>query len=69
MAVMRAVCPSEVARMRVRNSQRQFADSARQLLAKARGEADRLRHEYIGTEHLLLALTAETEGIAATALR
>ena len=47
----------------------QFTDSARQLIAKARAEAHRLRHEYIGTEHLLLALTAQTQGVAATALR
>jgi ATP-dependent Clp protease ATP-binding subunit ClpC len=55
--------------MRARDNQPQFADSAHLLLAKARGEADRLRHEYIGTEHLLLALTTETKGNAATALR
>jgi ATP-dependent Clp protease ATP-binding subunit ClpC len=55
--------------MRPKDSQPQFADSTRQLLAKARGEADRLRHDFIGTEHLLLALAAETQGVAATVLR
>ena len=47
----------------------QFTDSARQALARARDEADRLRHPYIGTEHLVLALTTEAEGGAVTLLR
>jgi ATP-dependent Clp protease ATP-binding subunit ClpC len=45
-----------------------LADSARQLLAQARSEADRLRHAYIGTEHLLLALASDTTSGAATTL-
>jgi ATP-dependent Clp protease ATP-binding subunit ClpC len=47
----------------------QFTDAARQVLALARDEADRLHHEYIGTEHLVLALTRQTQGVVATALR
>jgi ATP-dependent Clp protease ATP-binding subunit ClpC len=46
----------------------QLTDSARQVLALARDEAHRLRHEYIGTEHLVLALTRQTQGFAVTAL-
>jgi ATP-dependent Clp protease ATP-binding subunit ClpA len=42
-----------------------FTDDTRGVLAGARGEADRLRHEYIGTEHVLLALTQEGQGAAA----
>jgi ATP-dependent Clp protease ATP-binding subunit ClpC len=34
-----------------------------------RGESLRLGHNYVGTEHLLLALVAEEEGIAGRVLR
>lgn len=46
-----------------------FSDSGRELLEAARAEARRLRHEYVGTEHILLALTSQTGGIALAALR
>ena len=46
----------------------QLTESAREVLELARDEAERLRHEYIGTEHLVLALTRQTEGFAVTAL-
>lgn len=36
-----------------------FTDGARRLLAGARAEAERLRHEYVGTEHLVLAMTRD----------
>jgi len=39
-----------------------FTDHARQLLAAAQMEAERLRHEYIGTEHVVLALTRDGDG-------
>ncbi len=39
------------------------------LLEGAIEEATRLRHNYIGTEHLLLALAKEEEGIAAQVLQ
>lgn len=35
----------------------QLADDTLELIAEARQQAIRMRHEYIGTEHLLLALT------------
>ena len=41
-----------------------FSDAAGRLLAAARGEADRLGHEYIGTEHVVLALTRDADGAA-----
>ncbi|MGQ0712682.1 MAG: Clp protease N-terminal domain-containing protein [Gemmatimonadaceae bacterium] len=37
-----------------------FTERVRQALAAARHEADRLRHEYVGTEHLLLGLIASS---------
>ena len=39
------------------------------VLSAANEEAARLHHEYVGTEHLLLALVADGEGIAVAALR
>ena len=34
------------------------------LIALARKEVERMRHEYVGTEHILLAMLASTEGTA-----
>ena len=45
-----------------------FSDEAKSVLAYAVQEADRLLHEHIGTEHLLLGLFREERGIAATIL-
>jgi Clp amino terminal domain, pathogenicity island component len=46
-----------------------FTPRARRALDLTRGEALRLGHNYIGTEHLLLALVAEDEGIGGRVLR
>src|SRR3989442_10339770 len=45
-----------------------FRDRVRKLMYLAREEAARLQHDYIGTEHLLLGVIREGEGIAATVL-
>src|ERR671939_261260 len=45
-----------------------FTDRARKVLTLAQDEARRLNHNYIGTEHLLLGLVREGEGIAAGVL-
>src|SRR5918993_109008 len=45
-----------------------FTDRARKVLTLAQDEAQRLGHNYIGTEHLLLGLVREGEGIAAGVL-
>ena len=45
-----------------------FTDRARRAVALAQEEARRLDHGYIGTEHLLLGLIREGEGVAARAL-
>src|SRR6478735_1234700 len=45
-----------------------FTDRARKVLTLAQDEAQRLSHNYIGTEHLLLGLVREGEGIAAGVL-
>jgi ATP-dependent Clp protease ATP-binding subunit ClpC len=41
-----------------------FTERARQVVVRAQDEARRLKHNYIGTEHLLLGLLAEEEGLA-----
>ena len=45
-----------------------FSDSARRVVVLAQEEARKINHNYIGTEHLLLGLIQEGEGIAAKAL-
>ena len=45
-----------------------FTDRARRVVVLAQEEARMLNHNYIGTEHLLLGLIHEGEGIAAKAL-
>jgi ATP-dependent Clp protease ATP-binding subunit ClpC len=46
-----------------------FTQRARQVLSLAHQEAERLRHNYIGTEHLLLGLIMEEGGVAGRVLR
>src|SRR5688500_2834425 len=46
-----------------------FTERVRKVLAMAREEAERLRHEYVGTEHILLGLIREGEGVAAAVLQ
>src|SRR5918912_296858 len=45
-----------------------FTERARKVLQLAQEEAQRFNHHYIGTEHLLLGLVREGEGIAAGVL-
>ena len=45
-----------------------FSDRARRVVVLAQDEAKALNHNYIGTEHLLLGLVSEGEGVAAKAL-
>jgi ATP-dependent Clp protease ATP-binding subunit ClpC len=46
----------------------QFTERARQVVVLAQDEARALRHAYIGTEHVLLGLLREEQGIAARVL-
>jgi ATP-dependent Clp protease ATP-binding subunit ClpC len=41
-----------------------FSEGARRVLTRAQGEAQRLGHTYINTEHILLGLVSEESGIA-----
>jgi ATP-dependent Clp protease ATP-binding subunit ClpC len=46
-----------------------FTQRARRVLSLAHQEAERMRHDYIGTEHLLLGLIREEGGVAGRVLR
>ena len=45
-----------------------FSEKARRVLSLAQEEAQRFNHTYIGTEHVLLGLVRETDGVAAKVL-
>lgn len=45
-----------------------FTDRARRVIVLAQDEARNLKHNYLGTEHILLGLIKEGEGVAAKAL-
>jgi hypothetical protein len=46
-----------------------FTDRAKKVMQLANQEAQRFNHEYIGTEHMLLALVEEGKGVAANLLK
>jgi len=46
-----------------------FTERARKVIILAKEEARRFNHDYIGTEHILLGLIREGEGVAATVLQ
>jgi len=45
-----------------------FSERARRVLSLAQEEAQRFNHTYIGTEHILLGLVRESDGVAAKVL-
>jgi len=45
-----------------------FSERARRVLSLAQEEAQKFNHNYIGTEHILLGLVRETDGVAARVL-
>src|SRR5579872_850599 len=46
-----------------------FTERARKVLSLAQEEAQRFNHNYIGTEHILLGLVREGDGVGAKVLR
>ncbi len=56
------------AQMHDRDRFDKFTERARKVLSLAQEEAQRFQHNYIGTEHLLLGLAREREGIAGQVL-
>lgn len=55
--------------MNERNHFHKFTDRARKVLSLAQEEAQRFNHHYIGTEHILLGLVREGQGVAAMVLK
>ncbi len=55
--------------MNNRNRLDKFTERARKVLSLAQEEAQHFQHNYIGTEHLLLGLVREGEGVAAKVLQ
>ena len=45
-----------------------FSEGARRVLTRAQGEAQRLGHNYIDTEHILLGIAGEESGVASKVL-
>ena len=45
-----------------------FTERARKVILLAKEEAKRFNHDYIGTEHIMLGLVREGEGVAAAVL-
>jgi ATP-dependent Clp protease ATP-binding subunit ClpC len=56
------------ARIHDRDRFNKFTERARKVLRLAQEEAQRFQHNYIGTEHLLLGLVREGDGVAAKVL-
>lgn len=46
-----------------------FTDKGRKIIILAREEAERHQNDYLGTEHLVLAILRETDGIALMILK
>ena len=67
-APMRRWLPLASVKMRPRGMFARFTDRARRVVQLAQEQARLLNHRYIGTEHLLLGLLAEGEGVAAQVL-
>jgi ATP-dependent Clp protease ATP-binding subunit ClpC len=61
--------PSEDPHFSAAEYQHNFTPRAQQSLALARKEADRLHHNFVGTEHLLLGLISLGQGVAVNVLR
>ena len=55
-------------RIRSHSMFERFTDRARRVVVLAQEEAKMLNHNYIGTEHILLGLIREGEGVAAQVL-
>src|SRR4030088_1367248 len=60
--------PCKLARKELVEMFERFTDRARRVVVLAQEEARMLNHNYIGTEHILLGLIHEGEGVAAKAL-
>ncbi len=66
---MQAEAADSEGKTSVANKMERFTQRARRVLSLAQEEAERLQHNYIGTEHLLLGLIREEGGVAGRVLR
>jgi ATP-dependent Clp protease ATP-binding subunit ClpC len=64
----RAIQPDRASRPEASIRFDRFTERARKVLSLAQDEAQRFNHNYIGTEHLLLGLVRERDGVAAQVL-
>jgi ATP-dependent Clp protease ATP-binding subunit ClpA len=64
----RTITPSIASQSEHRTQFDKFTERARRSLSFAQEEAQRFQHSYIGTEHLLLGLVREGEGVASQVL-
>ena len=60
--------PPEIGKGASKELFERFTERARQVVVLAQDEARALKHNYIGTEHILLGLLREEEGLAARVL-
>ena len=51
------------------NMEAKFSNRVKEVISLSREEALRLGHDYIGTEHLLLGMVREGEGVAVAVLK
>jgi ATP-dependent Clp protease ATP-binding subunit ClpC len=63
-----AITPKAPGEMGMADKFDKFTERARKVLTLAQEEAQRFNHNYIGTEHLLLGLVREGDGVAARVL-
>src|SRR5205814_8329830 len=68
MEFSREILLEDIPRVNDRGRFDKFTERARKVLSLAQEEAQRFQHNYIGTEHLLLGLVREGEGVAAKVL-
>src|SRR5436189_5899637 len=68
MEFSREILTEEIPIMSDRDRFDKFTERARKVLSLAQEEAQRFEHNYIGTEHLLLGLVRDGEGVAAKVL-
>jgi ATP-dependent Clp protease ATP-binding subunit ClpC len=52
-----------------KNMEAKFSNRVKEVISLSREEALRLGHDYIGTEHLLLGMIREGEGVAISLLK
>lgn len=68
-ALYRLALPENETKLEPSPMYERFTDRARKVMQLAQQECDRLNHEYVGTEHILVGLLKEGSGVAANVLK